>query len=161
MATWQIEGFAGKRSSEIAHEVAEKARPRRRNGLEDYDKNVTVQIAKENKKTPSVYQCLDRSFTGRAEKGVNNATMILTSKKCRSSTKSGHVVWEEEGNQWASYPIAGWGAVSEAGLLCVCAKTECNTLLKALRWRLATPETFIENLHFALETLQSRLQLPC
>ena len=87
--------------------MAEKARPRRRNGLEYYDKNVTVQIAKENKKTPSLYQSHDRSFTGRAEKGVNNATINLKSKKGRSLAKSGHVVWKEDGNQSTSYPIAG------------------------------------------------------
>ena len=73
----------------------------------DYDKNVTIQIAKQNKKTPSLYQSRDRSFTGRAEKGVNNATMILTSKKCRSPTKSGHRVWKEAGNQSTIYPVAG------------------------------------------------------
>ena len=107
MVTWQIEVFAGSASWEIGHEVAEKARPGRGIGLEDHDKNVTVQMAKENKKTPSLYQSRDRSFMGRAEKGVNNATIILTSKKGRSPTKSGHVVWKDDGNQSTSYPVAG------------------------------------------------------
>ena len=108
MVTLQIEVFAGRASWEIEHKVAEKARPGRGIGLEDHDKNVTVQMAKENKKTPRLFPSRDGSFMGRAEKGVNNATMILTSKKGRGpTTKSGHVVWKEDGNQSTSYPVAG------------------------------------------------------